>query len=348
MAGIRIGVVGLRNRGRAHLRNAREAGVHVAAVADTDPGRLVAVGEEFGIAGRHADAAELFARDDIDAVVLVLPNHLHAPVGIAALRAGKHVLVEKPITGTVADAEALLAARDETGRILMVGMNQRFSPTVYGAREWIASGAIGRIRLVRAHWHRRRLSEGVWGRGDWWLSRGDSGGGPLLDIGLHKVDQALFVAGWPAIESAYGVALRGIGAAVAGARGKVCEVEDALHGVLRLADDAVFQIEASFFSSLHAEESHGIEIEGERGGLRLGAGGDAAWTIDLDGTLTEHPLPTVASAPTSPVAHFSRVISGAEPLAAPAEEALDLMRAFEALYVSADTHRAVEVAPALV
>ena len=97
---LKLGVVGLRNIGKGHVRRCLDLPhANVIAVADAREDRLAEVREEFGDVDGYTDAADLITRDDLDGVVLAVPNHVHAPLAIAAMEAGKHVLVEKPISG---------------------------------------------------------------------------------------------------------------------------------------------------------------------------------------------------------------------------------------------------------
>jgi predicted dehydrogenase len=118
-------------------------------VADASAERAAQVGERFGVPG-YADTAELLARSDITAVSIATPDHLHAEPVFAALRAGKHVLIEKPLATDLGQAEAMIAAAHSAGRTLMVNYSQRFVPEFNWAKQQIASGAIGKPLIVRS------------------------------------------------------------------------------------------------------------------------------------------------------------------------------------------------------
>ncbi len=128
---IRLGVVGLRNIGMNHVRRATALeDIEVVAVSDVDAERVEAAKTEFGIDTGYTEMRELFADERIDGVVLALPNPLHRAASIEAMEAGRHVLVEKPVASFVQDAQAMIEARDRTGKTLMVGYNQRFAGSV--------------------------------------------------------------------------------------------------------------------------------------------------------------------------------------------------------------------------
>jgi predicted dehydrogenase len=330
---LRIGVVGVRNIGCGHIKRAAElAGVRVAAIADPDAERRSAVAGEHGIETAYAEAGELFADETLDAVVLAVPNHLHAPFAVEALEAGKHVLVEKPISRSPAEAEEMIRARDAAGRVLMVGMNQRFNPKHYALRRLVAEGALGDFQFGRTWWRSRRVHEGLWGRGDWFLSRENSGGGPLADLGVHRLDLALFLLGFPVPVAVDGACFYGIGEVEARERGKVYEIEDSAVGMIRFQDGSVLELEASYFQNT-PDPGQGTVLLGTRGSLDPGA---EPPLVRHTGAGTE-PLAVEpdASAPRSPMEHFARVIRGEEELCSTAEQALVSMRIIDGLYASA-------------
>ena len=125
------------------------------------------------------------ARDDIDAVVVCTPPDLHAPISIAAMRAGKHVLCEKPMTRTVAEAEEMIAVAEETGRILKCGFNHRYHPAIKQARTLAVEGFLGKPLLARCRY-------GICGRpgyeDEWRADPARSAGGQFLEQGIHAID----------------------------------------------------------------------------------------------------------------------------------------------------------------
>ncbi|MDA3959491.1 MAG: Gfo/Idh/MocA family oxidoreductase [Planctomycetota bacterium] len=330
---VRIAIVGLRNIGKGHLRRAVACDqAVVTAVVDTDPERREQAQAEFAIPRAYADAAEAFADPAVDAVVLAVPNHLHAPLSIAALEAGKHVLVEKPMACTAAEAEAMLAARDRTGRHLLIGMNQRFSSRGY--RELLASGAIGTFQYGRCRWNRRRPHVALWARGDWFCDRKRSGGGPLADIGVHKLDQLLFVLGWPRVERVSAVIGMGVGARCGQARGRNYGVEDFATVQLRLEGGGVIVCEAAYFLNQSEEEYQDMVCYGTLGGCATA--NPEAWTVADDESVVPLALPDVTGLSATPVEHLVAVIQGREEAMCTPEQGVDMQRILDAAYRSAD------------
>jgi predicted dehydrogenase len=305
-------------------------------VCDSDPARLAAAAEEFAIGRTHDDAAALFADADLDAVVLAVPNHLHPPLAIAAMEAGKHVLVEKPIAHTSASAREMIAARDRTGCVLMVGMNQRFHPAHRAVARRIADGAIGEVLYARTWWRLDRPFGGLWERGSWFLVGEQAGGGPLIDLGIHKLDLVLYLMGFPQVASVCGACFHGVGSAEAARRGLHYDVEDAGIGIIRFADGKAVFLEASYFLN-ERRPNQQVILYGTRGGLRLGGGAGEDLFVMRDGEASPVPIDPPADAPRSAVEHFVNVLAGREELSSTAEQGLLGLRIVEAIYRSAET-----------
>jgi predicted dehydrogenase len=148
---LRAGVVGLGMMGRNHVRVWDESvdGVELVAVADPDAEALSRATQGRSLHG-YPDAATMFEKGDLDLVSVVAPTSHHLPVVLAALEAGLHVLVEKPIAATRDEAERMIAAAAETGRILTVGHIERFNPAVRELRRRLAAGELGRVFEINA------------------------------------------------------------------------------------------------------------------------------------------------------------------------------------------------------
>ena len=197
-AGI-IGCGGIAQEG--HIPGLLAAGVEIGAVCDANVARVQEVGERFAVASVYADYVELLARADLDLVTIGLPNALHAPVAVAALEAGKHVLCEKPMSVDSAGAEAMVAAARASGRLLSVNQHMRFDRTTLALRDAVASRALGEVYLADVRMTRQN---GIPGYGSWFTSRDLAGQGALFDIGVHMLDLALFVLGFPEVVAVKG------------------------------------------------------------------------------------------------------------------------------------------------
>jgi myo-inositol 2-dehydrogenase/D-chiro-inositol 1-dehydrogenase len=157
----------------------------VLALADVDAGRLQRVADAHGVPARHADHRALIDDPAIDAIAVCVPARQHAEIALEALDAGKHVLVEKPLALSIADADRLVDRAARSDRVAMVGFNLRWHPLVRQARSLITAGALGEISLFRsAMTGSARLQPDT---PSWRLSRAE-GGGAFLEQGVHHFD----------------------------------------------------------------------------------------------------------------------------------------------------------------
>lgn len=188
---IRVGIIGAGYFGAAHARALAEAeGVELVAACRNDAERIAAFASAFGCRA-HVDYRELLADSDVDTVVIASPHHLHETMGIDAARAGKHILMEKPLGHNAASCAAINAAAASAGVILGVGHVMHFMRHVMVANDLVASGAYGRPLVGNA----RMIKKWMQGnRRDWHL-RPDTGGGMLMTAGIHMLDAMVWLMG---------------------------------------------------------------------------------------------------------------------------------------------------------
>ena len=187
---IRVGIAGLGRTGwnnHARVLEPLKDRYRLSAVLDANPDRMKEANERFGCTPCHT-YGELVNRKDVDLVVVGLPNHLHADYTIEALKAGKHVVCEKPMATSLADADRMIRAAKRAKGCLTIFQNRRFTPDFMKVREIIRSGKLGRITLIRLCVH------GFSRRWDWQTLR-KFGGGSLNNTGPHFLDQALQLLG---------------------------------------------------------------------------------------------------------------------------------------------------------
>ena len=153
---LRVGVIGL-GIGRAHVSNYGKAdGCEVMAVCDTDAERLDASAAEHGVPNKFAEVDHLLDSGLVDAVSVCTPNAFHAPISIAALKRGLHVLCEKPMAMNTAEAQSMIDAADEAGKLLGIHFNHRANPYIHALRQYATAGDLGELYFGRVTWHRRR------------------------------------------------------------------------------------------------------------------------------------------------------------------------------------------------
>lgn len=217
---------------------------------------LERLARQYRIPKTYTDFAALAADPDIDAVVIGLPNYLHAPVTIQMLEAGKHVLCEKPMATTVAEAEQMIEAAQRTGRKLMIAHMWRFDREVLWLRDLVASGALGKIFKVKSHaiW----LYEGPPPQ-SWFVQKRFAGGGALADMGIHSIDTLRYVLGGTRPTKVF---------ATAGAHFREIELEDTATLLLEFEGGIAGLIEAGWYH-LYADGLEGYtQVYGTRGYAR--------------------------------------------------------------------------------
>ncbi len=336
---VRLGIVGLRNIGMGHVRTAAGLpNVEITALADTEEERLRTGLETAPDAETFTDAEALFDSDAVDGVVLAVPNFLHAPMSISAMKKGKHVLVEKPMAMNSQEADDMIAARDESGCILAIGMNQRFNELRAEAKAEIDKGTIGKIQYGRTRWNLNRPGAGLWGRGDWFLKGDSSGGAGLIDIGVHRLDLALYMMGFPEPESVLALNTYGIGKKMAAAHDMDFQLEDMTAAFIRFKNGSGLLLEASYFCNAK-ETWQNTVLMGEEGSLYIN--GEVEMFIFPE----EEPLALELSPDEnrsySPVEHFCRVLREEEELIPTPEQGRTGLRIIEAAYESAKTGKQV-------
>ncbi len=265
---IGFGIIGCGSMGREHAANLRTlSGARLVAISDPVEDacrRLIAEDDApHSYAGYH----ELLEQQDVEAVIITVPNVLHRAVTLAALAAGKHVLLEKPLAHNIEDGAAIVRAAEHSDRVVMLGFNNRFNPAALALHRAIASGRLGDLYYARARWLRR---EGLPPPGSWFTSRAAAGGGSLIDIGVHMLDLALHMLGYPQALSVFGVTHAHFGLERARtAEPGLFDVEDFAAGMITLANGAAVQVETSWASFIRDDSDIRLELLGTLGGACL-------------------------------------------------------------------------------
>jgi predicted dehydrogenase len=184
---------------RIHARAAASIdGVGVVAIVNHRPESMRDYAAEFSITRQYPTIESLLADGSVDAISINTPNFLHAPQAVAALEAGVHVLVEKPMAMNAAEAKQMIAASETSGALLMVAHCWRFDEEVVWLKQRVNTGKLGRIIRTKGY--------GVhanWGPDGWFTQQDKAGGGALADMGIHAIDTARFLLGDPQPESVY-------------------------------------------------------------------------------------------------------------------------------------------------
>lgn len=266
---IRIGVIGVGQIGRMHLDGYREIPeAEVVALCGRTEANLCRAADEYGVADKYTDYRELLRRSDIDAVDVCLHNRLHAPVAIAALRAGKHVYCEKPIAGSYADGAAMLAAAEETGKMLHIQLGGLFRMPVRAARRLVEGGAVGTIYHCRSVGHRRRGRPYVDGYGTpAFVQKKEAGGGALFDMGVYHITELLYLMDDPTPAAISGKTYQQTVMHAGRQAASGYDVEELGAGFVRFADGRSMDIFESW--AAHMGQMGGSTLLGSRGGICL-------------------------------------------------------------------------------
>ncbi len=260
MEKIRIGIIGCgsiakhRHMPEYHA-NSETA---IAAVCDINEERANGFAEIYQ-AKAFTDYNELLADEDIDAVSVCTPNYLHAPISVAALYAGKHVLCEKPMAATMEEAREMNEAARKTGKKLMIAHNQRFVPSHRKAKELIEKGEAGKIYSFRsAFGHGGPEGWSADGKDSWFFKKDQAFIGAMGDLGVHKTDLLRFIFGEEFTE---------VGAFVETSAKENTDVDDTAVCVLKTVSGVIGTLAASW--SYVSREDNSTIIYGEKAILRL-------------------------------------------------------------------------------
>jgi predicted dehydrogenase len=180
-----IGYGGAFNMGRAHLQEMQKAGMTPTAVTEIDPARLAVATQDFPGIETYSSVAAMLKGSAANLITIITPHNTHARLALQCLRAGRHVVVEKPLAITTAECNAMIAAAKKNRVMLSTYHNRHWDGWIMEAVARIRAGQIGAVYRVEAHM-------GGWGKpGDWWRSSKSISGGILYDWGVHLLEYAL-------------------------------------------------------------------------------------------------------------------------------------------------------------
>lgn len=272
---IRFGFIGAGNIAESSIPAIHShPNARVIALQDLHLERAQHVGELFGIDKFYATPQELFSNPDIDAVYVAVPNKFHVPLAIEALRAGKHVILEKPFAMNYAEALQATEVARETGKILTLGMNQRFTPLAQHMHVLAQNNHFGEIYHAKAYWLRR---SGIPRLGTWFGNRELAGGGCLYDIGVHLLDLCLYITGNFKPVSVSGVTYtkfgnRGKGEGGWGRSQKAdipFDVEDFASGLIRFENGFTISLDVSWAAHMETSTKADIQLFGTEAGAAV-------------------------------------------------------------------------------
>lgn len=343
---VRLASIGVGMIGRVHASiAARMDGCELAAICDEDPSRA-ALAEELGVA-YYGDYRVMIVKEELDGVIIALPNELHEPVGSACAARGLHVFMEKPIAPSLGAADSLIGSAKRNNVHLLVGHQRRFNPMVVAAREMIRNGELGDIVGISVLWCMYKPGEyflvGPWRR--------QKGGGPILINMIHEIDDLRYIYG--EIDRVY---------AEVSNRTRGFEVEDTISVSLRFRDGALASILLSDAAPspwaydctmgenphLHRTRGNTYHFLGTKASLSF-PGMRKVHYADPEKAGWQHPLTTtrldIESGNPYPaqLRHFCGIIRGEEEPRTSGEDARRTLEVTMAIHQSGQSHQPVNV-----
>ncbi len=346
-----LGIIGMGGIGTIHAEAHQAAGrTEIAAVCDVDEKKLTQAAEKFGVTRRFDDYRELL-KTDVEAVAVCVGNALHKEMALAAIEAGKHVFLEKPMALNAAEAAEIAAAAQKADTILQIGMAWRFKPAAQVIRQWVVDGQFGEIYHMRAVLVRRR---GVPGLGRWFTTKAEAGGGALIDIGVHWFDLPMYLSGLWKVTSVsaktyaeFGPRMRdytyvGMWAGPPNFDG-VFDVEDYATGLVRFGRQATLSFEIAW--AANSEDASFVEILGDKAGVRAFDGKPLRLVTEHGGRLSdiEPKFETKVNNYESQAGSFVGACRGEHEPLATARQGLTVMKLIDAVYASSEAGAEVKI-----
>lgn len=355
MKKLKVGIVGCGGiaTGKHLPAMKRNGNFEVVAFCDLIEERAQKAKEEYGTedARVYTDYTELL-KEDVEAVYVLTPNSSHAPISIAALEAGKHVMCEKPMAKTYAEAKAMTEAAERTGKILTIGYQNRYRSDSTYLKQACEAGELGEIYYAKAHAVRRRAVP-TWGV---FLDAEKQGGGPLIDIGTHALDLTLWMMDNYEPEMVMGSVYRKLadqketGNSWGDWDPNVFTVEDSAFGFIRMKNGATIYLESSWaLNNLDVREAQ-TTLCGTKAGADM-ADGLRINRVNHDRQCVEKPDlnrggvafyagKKVDSTDVEQRVFYNAIVNG-EPLTVEPRQAMVVTQILEAIYESGRTGKAV-------
>jgi predicted dehydrogenase len=355
---IGLGIIGAGGVAALHAGATVNAGLRLAGICDVDLDRARALAAKHPPARATGSVQELLSDPDVSAVIVATPNVLHKDLAVAAMQAGKDVLLEKPMATTVGECDEIIAARQQTQRLIQIGFVCRGAASALAARGLLEAGRLGRIYHAKASIYRRR---GIPGLGRWFTTKEESGGGVLMDLGVHLIDLVLHLTGYPAPARASAVCTSTFGSPIdqyafeemwGGPPNPlgIFDVEDAATALVRFDDGMSMELNATWAADLSEDRLRSqIVLLGDKGGCCIDLwNNELILTTERDGSVTDasEPLPAGdawSAAWTRQAETFASNVERRTPPEASAENGRAVQSLVAALYRSAAKGREVDV-----
>jgi predicted dehydrogenase len=319
---------------------AAEPRCNVAAICDSDLSAARKLASAYSVERIYSDPIEMLEREKPDIVSVCTPNFTHMELAVAALERGCNVHVEKPVALNYKQARRICDEAEKRGLQVMLGLNKRYMGQTFLLQRLVNEGFFGDIYKASCGWER---SSGIPGTGRWFTDKALSGGGALIDLGVHYLDLALSLMGYPKAKSVMGHTYSVFGAGSERIRrgyksnpDGVYNVEDMANGTVNLENGATLNFVFSWASNIEREVRY-VELVGTKGGMRMENDSIRLFT-QLGGTMfTLTPDEATMPEGVNECSHFVSSLLAGQPVLTPATQGAELMRIIDGLYLSAET-----------
>lgn len=318
---------------------------------DIIPERAQAAVEKYGCGIAITDYREILEDPEVEAVSVCTPNNVHAPITIDCLKAGKHVLCEKPTARTYEEALEMQAAQHESGKVLNIGVVNRFNTAVNLIKQYIDDGKLGEIFHVYVSFRSHRSIPGLGGD---FTTKAVAGGGALIDWGVHFLDIVMYCCGDPTPRTVTGEIFCKLGKDMKAYAYKnmwagppkydgVYDVEDSVTGMIR-TDGPVITLNGAWAQNIGEEEMF-IDFMGDKAGIRLQYGKDFTVYTAENGALVQYkPDFTMEDMFQNEIDAFINCIETGEKLPSHIDTVIITAKIMQAIYDSAEQHQEISFA----
>ena len=315
---------------------------------DIIPERAEAAVEKYGCGTAVIDYHDVLNDPEVEAVSVCVPNNMHPVIAMDALRAGKHVLCEKPAARTYAEALEMQKVQHETGKVLNIGVVNRFNDSVNLIKDYIDSGKLGEVFHVYVSFRSHRSIPGLGGA---FTTKEIAGGGALIDWGVHFLDIVMYCCGDPKPVTVSGETFSKLGVDMknyaytdmwAGPPkyDGIYNVDDSVTGMIR-TDGPVITLNGAWAQNIGEKEMF-IDFMGDKSGIRLQYGSDFTVYTAEHGSLVEYkPTFKMRDHFQNEIDAFLRCIKTDEKLASHIDTVIITAKMMQAIYDSAASHREV-------
>lgn len=342
---LQVCVIGTGSISDMHLQSyLKNPSVNIYGIYDYSKERAIEKAEKYGVSKVYDSLDELFSDSEVDAVSICTWNNTHADISIRALEAGKHVLVEKPLSMNLEQALKVEEAVKKSNKILQVGFVRRFATNTKVLKSFIDNGKLGEIYYAKASCLRR-----LGNPGGWFADKERSGGGPLIDLGVHIIDICWYLMGRPKVKSISGNTYNQLGN-----RGNIEHlsfykaadydkekntVEDMANALITFENGASLYVDVSF--TLHAKKDElNVKLFGTKGGAELEP--ELVIVSEENNTITniepqiDHRTFDFTNAFQNEIDSFvESCLSGTTPVA-PVEDGVEIMKILSGIYEAAE------------